>query len=136
MMEILLPVFAMALLTFAVAPVALVARINSVKDGFVRIKYYELFVGSEPPENVIKTTRHLSNLHEAPILFYVACLMAFSLQIESVLLVGLAWGYVAIRLVHTIIHLTYNRVFHRMMVFLASQILLIVMWVLLFLQVI
>lgn len=70
-MSILFPVFAMALLTFAVGTLILITRITSVKDGLVRMEYYEIFQGEEPPANVIKTTRHLSNLFEAPILFMV-----------------------------------------------------------------
>lgn len=84
----------------------------------------------------MQTTRHWSNLYEAPMLFYIACLMAFSIQMESALLVGLAWAYVAVRLIHTIIHLTYNLVFHRLTAFLRSQAILVVMWVLIFLKII
>lgn len=135
-MDILFPVFAMALITFAMGPLVITSRFRSVRNGMVRIEYYELFQGGEPPADVVKTTRHLSNLHEAPLLFYIACLMAFSLQTDSALLVGLAWAYVAARLVHTMIHLTYNRVFHRLTAFSVSQVILIAMWVLLFIEVI
>lgn len=84
--------------------------------------------------DVVKTTRHLSNLFEAPVLFYVACLMAYSLQLESIPLVVLAWTYVAARVIHSMIHLTYNRVYHRMTAFLFSQLFLIGMWVLIFMH--
>lgn len=62
--------------------------------------------------------------------------MAYSLQFESTLLVMLAWAYVAARVVHTMIHLTYNRVYHRLTAFLTSQAVLIVMWVLIFMEVV
>lgn len=91
--------------------------------------------GTTPrPASVVQTTRHWSNLYEAPMLFYVGCLMAFTMQIDSALLLGLAWAYVAVRLVHSGIHLTYNRVYHRLTAFLTSQIILVVMWVLIFMQ--
>ena len=135
-MSILFPVFAMALVTFVVGPLILTTRLSSVKNGVVHIEYYELFQGGEPPTNVLQTTRHWSNLYEAPTLFYIGCLMAFALQLESTLLLGTAWAYVAVRVVHSLIHLTYNRVYHRTAAFLVSQIILVVMWVLIFMEVI
>jgi len=76
-MSILFPVFAMALITFVVAPFLLTTRINSVKNGIVHIEYYEIFQGGKPPASVLQTTRHWSNLYEAPTLFYIACQMDY-----------------------------------------------------------
>ena len=135
-MSILFPVFAMALITFVVGPLVLTTRINSVKNGVVHIEYYETFQGGKPPASVLQTTRHWSNLYEAPTLFYIACLMAFSLQLESTLILALAWLYVAVRLVHSVIHLTYNRVYHRLTAFLTSQFILIAIWILIFIEII
>jgi hypothetical protein len=135
-MSILFPVFAMALITFVVGPFMLTTRINSVKNGIVHIEYYETFQGGEPPASVLQTTRHWSNLYEAPTLFYIACLMAFSLQLESALILAMAWLYVAVRLIHSVIHLTYNRVYHRLIAFLTSQFILIAIWILLFIEII
>ena len=135
-MSILFPVFAMALITFVVGPFMLTTRINSVKNGIVHIEYYETFQGGEPPASVLQTTRHWSNLYEAPTLFYIACLMAFSLQMESTLMLAMAWLYVAVRLIHSVIHLTYNRVYHRLSAFLTSQFILIAIWILIFIEVI
>ena len=41
-------------------------------------------------------------------LFYVLAVLVITLQIDSALMLNLAWVYVALRLVHTIIHITYN----------------------------
>ena len=135
-MSILFHVFAMALITFVVGPLILTTRINSVKNGIVHIEYYETFQGGEPPASVLQTTRHWSNLYEAPTLFYIACLMAFSLQLESIFILAMAWLYVAVRLIHSVIHLTYNRVYHRLTAFLTSQFILIAIWILLFIEII
>jgi hypothetical protein len=40
-----------------------------------------------------------------------------------------AWLYVLLRVLHSIIHCTYNRVYHRLAVFMASFGLLVAMWV-------
>ena len=37
-------------------------------------------------------------------------------------------AYVALRITHSLIHLSYNRVRHRMLVFAVSNVVLIVMW--------
>jgi len=58
----------MAFLTFAAGTLISSTRINAVKTGIVYMEYYEIFQGRVPPADVIKTTRHLSNLSEAPIL--------------------------------------------------------------------
>jgi len=134
-MSILYPVFVMALLTFVIGPLVFATRFKSVRNGVVQIEYYEIFRGGEPPTDVVQTTRHWSNLYEAPILFYVVCLIALFLQLESALVIGLAWAYVLVRVVHSLIHLTYNRVYHRLSVFSLSQGILVVMWIVVLIQV-
>ena len=135
-MSVLMPMFVMALLTFIVGPIILMTRINSVKNGVVQIEYYEVFRGGEPPESVLKTTRHWTNLFEAPMLFYIVCLIALALQLQSALLAGLAWAYVIVRCIHTYIHLTYNKVYHRLALFLTSQFILVVMWIVAFIEIV
>jgi hypothetical protein len=41
----------------------------------------------------------------------------------------LAWGYVALRAAHSVVHLTYNNVLHRLAVYGASNVVLLVLWV-------
>ena len=45
------------------------------------------------------------------------------------LAVAIAWTYVALRIVHSLIHLTYNHVMHRLAAFTASNVALVVLWV-------
>ena len=39
-----------------------------------------------------------------------------------------AWAYFGLRVVHSLIHVTYNRVVHRFLVYVASTLLLFGMW--------
>ena len=135
-MSVIYPVIAMAFLTFLLGFPLLFTRVSSVQNGTVTIDFYKIFKGGEPPESVIMTTRHWSNLYEAPTLFYVVCALILIMNIENSLLVWLAWAYVAIRVLHSTIHLTYNAVYHRLAMFLLSQTVLIVMWVVLLLEII
>ncbi len=43
--------------------------------------------------------------------------------------VAAAWGYVGLRALHSLIHVTYNRVVHRFLVYVASTLLLFGMWI-------
>jgi hypothetical protein len=70
------------------------------------------------------------NLLEAPVLVYVVCLLLYVSATASLHAVYLAWAYVALRLVHSAIHLSYNKVLHRFLVFGASYAVLIALWVL------
>ena len=69
------------------------------------------------------------NLLEAPVLFYALCLATILAQAVDSVVVGLAWGYVALRVLHSMIHLSYNRVVHRLLVFAASNVVLTLLWI-------
>ena len=49
---------------------------------------------------------------------------------EAALIV--AWVYVALRALHSVIHLTYNNVIHRLIPFALSNLVLMAFWVLFF----
>ena len=69
------------------------------------------------------------NLLELPMLFYVVCIVLYVTAGASTVTIALAWAFVVLRVVHSAIHLTYNRVLHRLAVFTASNAALIVLWV-------
>jgi hypothetical protein len=69
------------------------------------------------------------NLLELPVLFYVVCLMLYVSMGAWPIAVKLAWAYVFFRIVHSLIHLTYNRVIHRLGAFALSNAALIALWV-------
>jgi hypothetical protein len=81
------------------------------------------------PAAVSIPNRNYMNLLEAPVLFYVACLVLFVTAGASPLAVALAWAYVALRVVHSVIHLSYNHVMHRLTAFAFSNAVLVALWV-------
>jgi len=133
-MNILYPLYGMVILTICFWTLVVFVRFREVSTGNLKIEFFELYDGTGAPPDVTKTTRHLSNLFEMPILFYVACLTAFLLELDSVLLIYLGWGYVVLRCIHAFIHLTYNKVFHRLSAFMLSNFLVIAMWVIIMFQ--
>lgn len=78
--------------------------------------------------NVSIPNRAWMNLLEAPVLFYALCLAYGAADADDTWAVGLAWTYVALRVAHSLIHLSYNHVVHRLVVFAASNVVLTVLW--------
>ncbi|MGD2128688.1 MAG: MAPEG family protein [Lysobacterales bacterium] len=126
---LLLPLLAQILLTFLVWLYLYSRRIpeivrngidpNKLRD---RAEAHRLLPQSASPSN------NLKNLFEVPILFYVAVLLALILMFQDRLLVLLAWGFVAFRAIHSVVHCTYNNVSHRFMAYAVSTLFLALMW--------
>ena len=76
--------------------------------------------------------RNFMNLLELPVLFCVACLTAYVTAKVDAWTVGLAWGFVALRIVHSIVHLTHNRVMHRVRAYAAGVVVLAALWIRIF----
>jgi hypothetical protein len=130
-MDILYPVFVLFFLTMLVTMRLGYLRYAYVSKGKVDPKYYIAYQGEEP-EAVRVVARHLINLLETPMLFYVGCIIALVTQQAGTLVVGLAWAYVDTRLVHTAIHLGPNIVIRRFQVFGLSVMLLLALWSVIF----
>ena len=128
-MDIIYPVFSLVILTFIMAFATGTSRFISVRRKDINPKYYIFMSGDTPPDYVQKLSRNFANLLETPILFYLLAVLIIALQIDSALMVKLAWLYVFFRLVHSVIHISYNHVLHRFTAFLLSMLTLLAMWV-------
>ncbi len=69
------------------------------------------------------------NQLEMPMLFYVVVILAILTGSADYPMTALAWVYVIVRIVHAAIHTTYNKIAHRFMVFILSNLVLLAMWV-------
>ena len=76
----------------------------------------------------VQSADHFRNLFEVPVLFYALCGFLAITRLTTWLLLACAWGYVVLRAAHTYIHLTRNKVVRRFQTFVASTIVLYVMW--------
>ncbi len=135
-MDILLiyPMFSMVLLTFVIACIAVKARFSSVKNKTVSAKFYRLMDGQDVPDIITKTTRNFNNQFEIPTLFYVVCTLYIFMGINSLTALIFAWLFIALRIAHSYIHLTYNHILHRMITFWLSFMCVMVLWINLLLQ--
>ncbi len=77
---------------------------------------------------------NFADLLEMPVLFYVICLMLYVTHRVDQNFLILAWIYVALRALHSIVHLTYDNFRHRMALFALSNFVILVMWVSFFFQ--
>jgi len=125
----LYPMFALVLVTYAVLLINFIWRVRAVRTRQVSIKYFRVFEGVDAPENIKAGTRHYANLFEFPVLFYVACLTAMLLQQQqSAILLIFAWAFVVFRVIHAVIHMSYNNVLHRMLAFWGGVLAVLGMW--------
>jgi hypothetical protein len=128
------PMGAMALLTFLVLLIIPIRRFRAGASGLVKAEDFRFGESAAVPPDVSIPNRNYMNLLELPTLFFPACLMFFVAQRVDVAVLATAWAYVALRAIHSAVHLTYNNVYHRLIVFTASNGVLVVLWVLFFLH--
>jgi hypothetical protein len=114
--------------------VAIVAvRMYVVRVGEIRAQHIDpqclatSRIAAQALQNVAAAD-NFRNLFEVPVLFFAVCAALAITDSVTPLQLVLAWLYVALRAVHSFIHVTYNRVMHRFAVYVASTICVFLMW--------
>jgi hypothetical protein len=126
----LLPMIAMVALTFAVWVYMYITRISEMSRKRIDPQELDTHVkGLEKLTDSAGPAGNFRNLFEMPILFYVAVLITLVLLIQDAWLIALSWAYVLLRTAHSFIHCTYNNVLHRFTAYVASCVVLFLMWV-------
>ena len=128
--QILYPMASMALLTFTVGVVMLRLRFRAVARGQINPRHFLLNRGGRVPEYLARVEQNYLNLFELPVLFYALVLALYATASVTPLQLGLAWGFVLTRVMHSLIHATVNRLRWRMWVFSAGALLLMAAWAL------
>jgi hypothetical protein len=127
--SIFLPVIALATLTFTVLGLVPLRRFRAAFARQVTTDDFALGESARVPAHVALANRNYMNLLELPVLFYVVCGALFMTGQVDGLTLGIAWAFVAIRAAHSLVHLTYNKVFHRLALFAISNVVLLALWV-------
>jgi hypothetical protein len=78
------------------------------------------------PVSVQQIADNYNHLHEQPTIFYALAVYSHLAGVADPLNVGLAWSYVGIRIVHSLIQCTVNFVPVRFLVFTAGSLVLMV----------
>lgn len=123
------PMGVLALLTFVVLGFIPIRRFRAVGSGRIGPDDFKLGESARVPADVSIPNRNYMNLLELPMLFYVAGLMYYVADKVDAVVLTLAWTYVALRIVHSVIHIGYNNVRHRLIPFAVSNFVLIAIWV-------
>ena len=125
---ILAPLFVLVALTFALLVWMGAARFAAVRNREVRVSDIALGQLNWPPR-VQQISNCYHNQFQLPVLFFVLTILALFLRKADLLFVVMAWIFVLLRIVHAAIHVTSNRVLHRLQAFAASALVLLLMWV-------
>ena len=126
---IFLPVSALAILTFMVLLLIPYRRVKSRLANEVTNDDFSYGESQRVPGYVSLPNRNMMNLLEIPVLFYVLCIILFITGNVTGFFVNMAWAYFALRLGHSIVHLTYNHVLHRLAFFASSNLVVLIMWI-------
>jgi hypothetical protein len=128
------PMGSLAFLTFGVLTLIPLRRFRAGAAGQIVGDDFKFGESANVPGHVSIPNRNYMNLLELPMLFYVGSLMFYVTSRVDGLVLAVAWLYVALRIVHSIIHLTYNNVTHRLAPFALSNLVLMAYWLIFFLR--
>lgn len=92
-------------------------------------KEFRLGESAAVPPPVSLPNRNFMNLLEMPVLFYVVSLTFYVTQQATPGTLTLAWTFVALRVIHSLVHLSYNNVLHRLGFFALANFALVAMWI-------
>jgi hypothetical protein len=121
---ILLPFFGVMLLTLAVWIYMYIRRISYLMRESIDLRTVDTpdKAAAVVPETISLASHNLKNLFELPVLFYAACLYLFiSDSVDGIYLLA-AWWFFTFRVVHSLIHCSYNKVEHRFAAYMLSAI--------------
>ncbi|MBW3550256.1 MAG: MAPEG family protein [Proteobacteria bacterium] len=125
---IFLPALAMAVLTFFVWWRMYFTRVGQMK----RDRIHPQAVASSAQSAALLTDSRAAdnfrNLFELPVLFYLALVVAAVTELATEVTLVLAWLFVALRVLHSAIHCTYNKVMHRFMSYALGGFVLWILW--------
>ncbi|HLJ01061.1 MAG TPA: MAPEG family protein [Bradyrhizobium sp.] len=125
---VLLPVFALIGLTFALLIAMANARRNALVNRETKIK--DIALGQPNwPVRVTQIGNCFKNQFELPVLFYVLIALALPLRHADLVIVVLSWVFVVARFAHAGVFVTSNDINRRFLAWLAGVLVLLAMWV-------
>jgi len=132
---IIYPAIAMFMLTLSMIFALGISRFIAIQRKEISVRYFQQYKGEEQPERLYLLSRHVQHHFEVPPLFHVSVILIYVTDSVSIVSITAAWLFVALRCVHSYIHLGKNNVKHRFYSFAFSLIALAVLWASLFFSV-
>lgn len=116
--DILYPSIVMALMTCGLILSLGIRRFVAVRRREVNPRLYVTFsTDDREPDSLRRLGRNVQNQFEVPPLFHLAVWGTYAAGDVTAVTVGMAWFFVASRVLHAFIHIAYNNVMHRFLVF-------------------
>lgn len=127
-MTLIPPVLALIGWTFVMWVWLYATRIPAVRAARIDLALVSRTNGPlELPPEVARVADNYNHLHEQPTLFYALALAAQIANAVDGVSVGLAWSYVALRVVHSLVQATRNVIIVRFYVFAAASLVLLLL---------
>jgi len=123
------PAFILVLLTISVMLRMLSTRVAQMKANKIHPQSISTSIELLAKMPDTRASDNFRNLFETPVLFYAALVFASITRPDNQILIALAWLYVGLRIIHSLIQCSYNKVMHRFYVFLASVAVLSAIWI-------
>ncbi len=120
------PVLAQVLLTLVMFIVLGARKAKAIKAGKVNREQAALD-NRVWPEYVVKVSNNIANQFEVPMLFYILCVVLYSINAAGTVAIVLAWLFVASRYAHAWVHVGSNYVPVRMRLFMVGCVVLLSM---------
>jgi hypothetical protein len=126
--RILAPAFAMVALTFVVWWRMFFVRIGQMKRERIHPQAVATSAQAAARLTDSRAADNFRNLFELPVLFYAALFVAALTGQVGLATLALAWLFVALRIVHSAIQCSYNKVMHRFYAYVAGGMVLFALW--------
>ena len=125
---VLLPVFVLIGLTFALLLWMALARRGALVGGETKIR--DIVLGQPNwPVRATQIGNCFKNQFELPVLFYILIAIALPLRHADLIIVMLSWVFVITRLVHVGVFVTSNDLNRRSLTWFAGVLVLFAMWI-------
>ncbi|HET7126475.1 MAG TPA: MAPEG family protein [Lysobacter sp.] len=126
--RIFAPGFAMVGLTFVVWCRMYLMRIGQMKRERIHPQAVATSAQAAAKLTDSRAADNFRNLFELPVLFYAALFVAALTGQVTLVSLALAWIFVALRVLHSAIHCSYNKVMHRFYAYVAGGFVLFALW--------
>ena len=126
-MDILQPVVALMIWTMIIWAWMYITRIPAMQKAQIQPDEAQIvgLLDQKLPQSVQWKAHNYNHLHEAPTVFYAVAIVLAIIGQGDGMNAFIAWIYVGLRVIHSLVHVTANKVMVRFVLFLLSSLALI-----------
>ena len=104
-------------------------RVAAIKDQKMSAGYFKTYSNKENvSQELLVIERHVDNQFQLPVIFMMTCAFFVALDVVTPTIILMAWLFVALRLVHSFIHLGKNKILQRAIAYALGWGVVLAMW--------